>query len=150
MVKKVYTMTSQIFFLINLLILATGLCSCSFHEAKTPATTSSSTTNPSIQFSPAVYNVVFGICIGCHNGIGANGYIPFITNPERLIREFSVQDPSWRYIVPGDPDHSLIYKKVSETNPPVGVRMPFESDYLSAEEIEAIRQWILSLPVSTN
>ena len=45
-------------------------------------------------------------------------------------------------VVPGKPLESLLYQKVSMTQPPVGQRMPLGGPYLSLAEIERIRAWI--------
>jgi hypothetical protein len=44
-------------------------------------------------------------------------------------------------VVPGDPARSLLYRKVSEDNPPVGSRMPL-GGRLTDEQITLIRLWI--------
>ena len=58
-----------------------------------------------------------------------------------LVNVRSVQDPNWIRVVPGDPLRSLLYRKVSEDNPPVGSRMPL-GGRLSDEQIMLIRLWI--------
>ena len=42
-------------------------------------------------------------------------------------------------VVPGDPDNSLLIKRIEGT---VGPQMPLSLPPLSAPEIETIRQWI--------
>ena len=44
------------------------------------------------------------------------------------------------YVVPGDPDHSLLLKKL--TLPECGDRMPLGGDPLTPEQLEMIRSWI--------
>ncbi len=46
-------------------------------------------------------------------------------------------------IAPGDPDASYLVKKVQGDSDISGGRMPLGRTALSADEIDAIRQWIL-------
>jgi len=43
---------------------------------------------------------------------------------------------------PGDPEGSLLYRKISEDSPPCGSRMPQGADALSPELIALVREWI--------
>jgi hypothetical protein len=45
------------------------------------------------------------------------------------------------FIVPGDPEASLFYTKVTE-HPPCGERMPLGGGALPASQVEMIRSWI--------
>lgn len=45
------------------------------------------------------------------------------------------------YVVPGNPEESLFYTKVT-TSPTCGDRMPLGGDPLSADQLEMIRSWI--------
>lgn len=45
------------------------------------------------------------------------------------------------FVVPGFPDSSNFYLKVSP-NPPFGSRMPATGDYLTSAQIELVRRWI--------
>ena len=45
------------------------------------------------------------------------------------------------YVVPGNPDMSLLYLKLTST-PPCGVRMPNGGDMFSAAQLEMVRGWI--------
>ncbi|GBC91637.1 hypothetical protein HRbin15_00091 [bacterium HR15] len=81
--------------------------------------------------------------LGCHDSrartadldlSAGNAYANIVNVP-------SVQDPNWIRVVPGDPMRSLLYRKVSEDNPPVGSRMPL-GGRLTDEQILLIRLWI--------
>jgi hypothetical protein len=60
----------------------------------------------------------------------------------------------YRRVVPGDPDHSMLYEKVSQKNPPCGVQMPadiaalqegtpqFSGTELSKDQQSLIYNWI--------
>lgn len=43
---------------------------------------------------------------------------------------------------PGDPDGSLLYRKIAEDSPPCGSRMPQGAEPLSPELIALVREWI--------
>lgn len=47
-----------------------------------------------------------------------------------------------KVVIPGDPEHSMLYLKVSMDKPPCGERMPVTTGALPAAEIELIRAWI--------
>ena len=46
------------------------------------------------------------------------------------------------YVVPGMPDSSLLYDKLSKATPSCGARMPASGAVLSDMEIETVRAWI--------
>lgn len=48
------------------------------------------------------------------------------------------------YVVPGKPDDSLMYDKVSKPKPSCGVRMPASGVVLEDAEIATIRSWIMA------
>lgn len=48
------------------------------------------------------------------------------------------------YVVPGKPDESLLYDKVSKPTPSCGVRMPASGVVLEDTEIATIRAWIMA------
>lgn len=47
-------------------------------------------------------------------------------------------------VAPGDPDASPLYDKVASENPENGTRMPLVGDYLPADELDLLREWILA------
>jgi len=61
-----------------------------------------------------------------------------------LVNVNSSQNASWKRVVPGSPQESLLYLKVSQDSPPVGGRMPPPPrSALTAEQQDKIRDWIL-------
>jgi hypothetical protein len=46
------------------------------------------------------------------------------------------------YVVPGQPDASLLYDKISKTTPICGMRMPATGTVLTDPEIATVRAWI--------
>jgi hypothetical protein len=80
--------------------------------------------------------------VGCHSGgtppagldLSASAYA-------RLVNVASVEVPSARRIVPGDPASSYLIQKIEGTAA-VGARMPFGGPYLDAATISRIRAWV--------
>jgi uncharacterized membrane protein len=71
-------------------------------------------------------------CVGCHSQFSSyNGVVNGVGSGYCSGR---------RYVVPGDPNSSLIYLKI--TNPPCGSKMP-PGGSLSEDEIDTIKNWIL-------
>jgi hypothetical protein len=54
----------------------------------------------------------------------------------------SEQNASLTRVIPGDPNASLLVRKLEDGAPPVGVRMPFGGPYLPQGTVNVIRQWI--------
>jgi len=87
-------------------------------------------------------------CVVCHrkDGLGESAGIPLHLNSGQarldLIDQPSVRNPNLILVLPGDPDNSLLYQKVSQDLPPVGFRMPLFDEPLSDVEIDLIRRWI--------
>ncbi len=61
---------------------------------------------------------------------------------DMLVDQTSVRDTRLTFAVPGDSADSLLYLKVSSSNPPVGSRMPLGGPALSSTDVELIRTWI--------
>lgn len=61
---------------------------------------------------------------------------------DMLVDQTSVRDASLTFVVPGDSASSLLFLKVSSSNPPIGSRMPFGGPSLSNADIDLIRTWI--------
>jgi outer membrane biosynthesis protein TonB len=71
-------------------------------------------------------------CVGCHSQLSSyNGVVN---------GEGTGSCSGRRYVVPGEPNSSLIYLKI--TNPPCGSKMP-PGGSLSQSEIDTIKNWIL-------
>ena len=58
-----------------------------------------------------------------------------------LVNVPSALNPAFIRVVPGNADQSLLYLKVSQSNPPVGAQMPPQNP-LPLEEQQKIRDWI--------
>ncbi|MFO1465638.1 MAG: hypothetical protein U1F35_04210 [Steroidobacteraceae bacterium] len=84
------------------------------------------------------------ICTVCHAGGGApQGLRLDSTNSyDLLVNVPSNEVPSLMRIKPGDPDNSYLVQKI-EGHASVGAQMPLGGPPLSAEQISAIRQWVI-------
>jgi hypothetical protein len=60
----------------------------------------------------------------------------------RIVNRPSAQLPERKLVVPGDPDASYLYEKVSRPMPARGVRMPNTSPPLEPRALDALRAWI--------
>jgi len=62
--------------------------------------------------------------------------------PASIVNQKSSLNNSLTLVIPNDAANSLLYRMVTESNPPVGVRMPPGFSPLSATELGLIRDWI--------
>lgn len=88
----------------------------------------------------AVESIFAARCLACHDE-GALGDLDLATDPvAALVGVASSQDGGVTLVVPGDPDASLLYQKVTGSQA-VGGSMP-PGNTLSADEAGVIRAWI--------
>lgn len=82
---------------------------------------------------------------GCHGGATAQQGLRLDPGfaAGNLINVTSPQDPTLTRVIPGNPNDSLIVRKLEGTQT-VGVRMPQGGPYLPQSTIDVIRQWILN------
>src|SRR5262249_31171808 len=88
-------------------------------------------------FVREVLPIFAGSCVRCH-GPGESKALLRLDN-EALFREGGDSGP---VVVPGDPDTSLLYKKVTSADPKH--RMPQEAGPLAPQQVETLRGWIAS------
>lgn len=88
-------------------------------------------------------------CVTCHRpaGIaetifGVRMHLTAGQSYKETVNQRSGKAPAWLLVVPGDPEASLLYRKVRDEQPPVGFRMPLFQPRLLPEEIDLIRRWI--------
>lgn len=92
--------------------------------------------NKPMDLQAGVTNIFAKYCVACHSATNIQGNFGNLDNLDSLIG-------SGRYIVPQQPDQSLLFNKLAPRGnmPPSGI--------LTADEIDLIRQWILQLkPIS--
>lgn len=87
---------------------------------------------------------VFTSCTfnACHVGAGAEGL-----NLEKPSYAKVVGAPTHGFdggtlVVPGKPDESYLYEKISKATPRVGVQMPNTGDPLEPARIQLVKDWI--------
>ncbi|HVZ74021.1 MAG TPA: hypothetical protein VHJ20_16695 [Polyangia bacterium] len=110
---------------------------------------------------PLTYNAFIGPeltinCAGCHNSGGGSATIQdgFSISYANLLASVSADhksctglDTTKRRVVPGHPESSLLYIKVSQSSPPggCGAKMPnYPGSMLSPELQTAVKDWILN------
>lgn len=121
---------------------------CSSVPVNVPATE----VTENVSFSQQIQPIFNQFCIECHvTGGFALGFVTLrLTDGDSyglLVSQTSSQDASSTLVVAGDSASSLLFQKVSQDSPPVGVRMPFSPFYsprapLSSQDLGLIRDWI--------
>lgn len=85
-------------------------------------------------------------CSSCHTGVG--GTLPGVMNLSSAAATFaalvdvdSISEPTFKRVLPGDPDDSYIIHKLEGTQL-VGDRMPLGGPFLDQATIDEVRAWI--------
>ncbi len=89
-----------------------------------------------VDFSADVKPILNKKCITCHGGVKKQAGFSVLFREEALAMAESGKYP----IIPGDPDHSEMIRRVSVNDPEE--RMPYKHDPLSKKEISILRRWI--------
>jgi hypothetical protein len=94
------------------------------------------------------HNVLVTSCIGtsCHNAKDMALGLDLETSGigSRLKDKVTIACDGKTLVVPGDPDASALYGKLTDT-PPCGSRMPLGQPALYPEDLEIIRVWIAGM-----
>ncbi len=102
-----------------------------------------------VSFDDQIQPILNARCISCHapGGFAQMSGIPWDytegSSFHDLVNQASSQDASFTMIVPGDPDASLLFLKVTQESPPIGDMMPLGGPPLEDSEVELFRLWIL-------
>lgn len=82
----------------------------------------------------------------CHDAEAPAGALDLSSGSiqERLVGVGAGTCDGWKLVVPGDPDASFLYQKLTSSTPACGDPMPIGLG-LSAESLACIREWIVSL-----
>ena len=108
------------------------------------------TTDPCVKVFEDSRSVRKATCAGCHDGQGALGApLTFILDDDECAqREASSKYAGQHYVTPGDPEHSLIYRRAVL----VGDMPPQSTDVTNGtnprptvSDFSVLRQWILCL-----
>jgi len=89
-----------------------------------------------IDFNTQVKPIINRKCISCHGGVRAKGGFSLLFQADALARTASGKPA----IVPGDPDHSEMIRRLTLNDPEE--RMPYKHEPLSSEEISILRKWV--------
>lgn len=89
-----------------------------------------------VDFSRDIKPILNQNCTTCHGGVKKAAEFSLLFPEEALKPTKSGKPP----IVPGDPDESLLVKRVEATDP--SERMPLDHPALAPEQIDLLRKWI--------
>ena len=95
-----------------------------------------STRHKPVDFTSQVKPIINKNCITCHGGVRQKGGFSLLFRDEALATLKSGKHA----IVPGDPDHSEMIRRISLKDPED--RMPYKHDPLNKEDIQTLTRWI--------
>ncbi len=98
--------------------------------------------NPNANINWIQDNVFTPICTQCHSGPSPAAGMDLSDGQSfaNLVNVDATRDPLSKRVLPMDAAQSILYLKVSGTQ--AGAQMPFMLDPLSAEQMQAIKEWI--------
>ena len=113
---------------------------------------------PEISCEPNLDSIESGIFLKvcssftCHSSAGFAAGLVFEGTDARqeLVNVDSALCVGWKRVVPGEPERSLLWNKLSLDSPACGERMPWLYERMPAHALECIRQWIVALPSETD
>src|SRR5579872_1418080 len=111
------------FYTSGVLIALLGGAACLFHSEK-------------IDFITQVKPIINRRCIVCHGGVRAKGGFSLLFREDAFAKTESGKPA----IIPGDPAHSEMIRRITSTDPEV--RMPYRHEPLTAAEIDILRAWV--------
>jgi hypothetical protein len=84
----------------------------------------------------------------CHTSAGYAGSLDLVdTDPRKnLVDADSIVCRGWKRVVPGSPETSFLWNKLTTNTPACGDRMPLGLRPLPPHALECVRTWILELP----
>lgn len=89
-----------------------------------------------IDFSTQVKPILNKHCISCHGGVKRSAGFSVLFRAEAL----DTTESGKFGIVPGDPAHSEVVRRITSTDPEV--RMPYKETPLTEEQIQILTKWI--------
>ncbi|MGH2623204.1 MAG: DUF1549 domain-containing protein, partial [Sphingobacterium sp.] len=89
-----------------------------------------------IDFNTEVKPIINASCISCHGGVKSSGEFSLLFREEAL----AVTESGKPSIIPGDPDHSEMIRRLTLDDPQE--RMPQKHERLPDDQIETLREWI--------
>lgn len=113
------------------------------------ATDEPQTPSATVFFAKDIQPIFNTYCIRCHvtGGFANQSGIPLKlvdgSSYRLLVNQASAQRNDLKLVRPSHPDESLLYMKLTQDPPPVGVRMPWDRGPAPTEdEVQKIRTWI--------
>jgi len=89
-----------------------------------------------VDYSTQIKPILNKNCITCHGGVKKNGGFSVLFEEEA----FAITESGHAAIIPGDPNGSELIKRLTASDPEL--RMPYEKEPLSTEEIDLLKTWI--------
>ncbi|SFT87458.1 Planctomycete cytochrome C [Algoriphagus locisalis] len=89
-----------------------------------------------VDFSTEIKPILNKNCITCHGGVKKSGGFSVLFEEEA----FATTESGHAAIIPGDPNGSELIKRLTSSDPEL--RMPYEKEPLSKDEIELLKTWI--------
>lgn len=80
----------------------------------------------------------------CHKGVGSNGLNLESPAHAKIVNVTAkgVDGGTRLLVVPGKPDESYLYEKISRDMPSAGARMPNTGDPLDPQTLDLVKRWI--------
>ena len=79
----------------------------------------------------------------CHTAAGAQGLVLDAPSYSRLVNvKATGPDGGQVLVVPGHPDQSYLYEKLTKMKPAAGVQMPNGGDPLPDAQLQLVHDWI--------
>jgi hypothetical protein len=94
------------------------------------------TSNDKVSFNRDVRPILNKSCLRCHGGVKTNGGFSMLFEEDA----FAETQSGLRAIIPGDHKNSELFKRIVHED--VELRMPYESQPLSQNEIDVLARWI--------
>ena len=86
--------------------------------------------------------------ITCHTSAGYAGSLDLADTEvqKELVLANSIVCPGWKRVVPGSPEASFLWNKLTQDTPACGDRMPLGLRPLPPHALDCVRTWISELP----
>ncbi len=98
-----------------------------------------------VDFIQCIQPIFNARCVGCHGPYGGLS-LEEGQAEANLINVPATCDPAFMRVLPGFPQQSMLYLKITDDPAKCGSRMPASGDPLPQDEIDLIRRWIEGLP----
>src|ERR1700683_2460890 len=89
-----------------------------------------------VDFNTEVKPIINAKCITCHGGVRAKSGFSLLFREDAFAKTESGRPA----IIPGDPDHSEMIRRITSKDPEA--RMPYKHEPLTKEEIDIFRAWV--------